>query len=133
MKSIGNHVIELLGSLIVLILVAGAPVSIIWGWVRWAKDSSRSTFWSKLSFVGFLLANLSICIYIGGVVYAQVIGGFPYYDPRLMRMMRVGACVSLIGIVISLLGCWRPGKLRWLAPAATLGSLLCWFFTAMGE
>ena len=124
---------QLLMILMALVAFVGAPLAIIWGWVRWAKDSSRSTFWSKACFVGFLLANASICIWIGGVVYAQIIGGFAYYDPRLMKMISIGLWLAFVGVLTSFIGCWRPSVLRWIAPLSAAGALFFWIIAATGE
>jgi hypothetical protein len=67
------------------------------------------------------------------VLYAHAIGGFPFYDPLLLRIYRWGALLSLSGTVFAFIGVWRPGPLRWHAPACAVGTLLFWFAAAMGE
>jgi len=83
--------------------------------------------------IGFTLATLSGVLAISSVVYAHAIGGFPFYDPLLMKIYGLGAVLSLAGILFSLSGIWRPSVLRWHAPVCSVGTLLFWFFSAMGE
>lgn len=86
-----------------------------------------------LSLIGFALATASGLLAVSSVVWAHAIGGFPYYDPRLLRMYRWGGLLSLSGLVLGIAGAWRPGPVRWLAPVCSLGTALFWFASAMGE
>lgn len=128
-----NFAVQLLMIVMALVAFAGVPIAIIWGWVRWARDSGGSTFWSKVSFVGFLLANASVCTCVVGVASARDVGGFPDYGPQVSKMMWIGACISPIGFVISLIGCWRPSVLRWIAPLSAAGAMALWVITAGSE
>src|SRR5438477_12958241 len=112
---------------------AGLPGLLIWGWVRWFKRTHPRTLSSILSLVGLSLATASALLAIPSTVYAHAIGGFPYYDPRLLRIYRWGGLLSLSGIVFGFAGLWRPGPVRWLAPVCSLGTALFWFASAMGE
>ena len=55
-----------------------------------------------LSLIGFVLATASGLLALSSVVYAHVIGGFPYYDPRLLRIYAWGGVLSLSGIVFGI-------------------------------
>jgi len=70
---------------------------------------------------------------VSAMLYARAVGGFPFYDPLLLRIYRWGALLSLSGIVFAVIGVWRPSPLRWHAPACAIGTLLFWFAAAMGE
>jgi hypothetical protein len=83
--------------------------------------------------IGFVLATASAVLAVSTVIYAHHIGGFPYYDPRLLRIYRWGALLSLTGMAFALGGVWRRGPLQWLAPVCTFGTLLYWFGAASGE
>ncbi len=111
----------------------GLPALMIWGWVRWCSRTRPRTLPAILSLISFALATASGLLAVSSVLYAHVIGGFPYYDPRLMRIYACGGMLSLAGIVFGIAGVWRPGPLRWHAPACSLGTLLFWFVSAMGE
>lgn len=114
-------------------LYVGLPVLMIWGWVRWFSRTQPRTLPSILSLIGFALATASGLLAVSSVLYAHVRGGFPYYDPLLMRIYAWGGMLSLSGIVFGIGGVWRPGPVRWLAPICSLGTLLFWFASAMGE
>jgi hypothetical protein len=122
--------------LIVLFRVAfyvGVPALLIWGWIRWFRRTQPRTLLSILSSIGLALATASAILAVSSVLYAHAIGGFPYYDPRLLRMYRWGGWLSLSGLVLGIAGVWRPGPVRWLAPVCSLGTALFWFASAMGE
>ena len=53
------------------------------------------------------------------------VGGVPFYDPLLLRIYRWGALLSLAGTAFALIGVWRPGPLRWHAPACAAWGLFC--------
>jgi hypothetical membrane protein len=109
------------------------PAAMIWGWVRWLKRKQPRTPFSILSLIGFALATVSGLLATSSVLYAHAIGGFPFYDPLLLRIYRWGALLSLSGTAFALIGVWRPGPLRWHAPTCAVGTLLFWFAAAMGE
>jgi hypothetical protein len=111
----------------------GLPALLIWGWIRWFRRTQPRTLPSILSLIGLALATASAMLAVSSVLYAHTIGGFPYYDPRLLRIYRWGGLLSLSGIVFGIGGVWRPGPVRWLAPVCSLGTALFWFASAMGE
>jgi hypothetical protein len=111
----------------------GVPALLIWGWIRWFRRTQPRTLPSILSSIGLALATASAILAVSSVLYAHAIGGFPYYDPRLLRMYRWGGLLSLSGLVFGIAGVWRPGPLRWLAPVCSFGTALFWFASAMGE
>lgn len=123
---------------IVLVLFVAAiyialPAVMIWGWVRWFKRTQPRTLLAILSLIGFTLATASGLLATSAMLYARAVGGFPFYDPLLLRIYRWGALLSLSGTVFALIGVWRPGPLRWHAPTCAVGTLLFWFAAAMGE
>jgi len=123
--------------LIVAIAVVGVylalPVVTIWGWIRWARRSHGSSLSSILSLASFTFATGSGLLAVCSVLYAHAIGGFPFYDPLLMRIYAAGSLMSLTAILLSLGGVWRPNLLRWHAPVCAVGTLLFWFASALGE
>jgi hypothetical protein len=125
------------GSVVLVLFVVGIyialPAVMIWGWLRWSKRIQPQTLASILSLIGFTLATASGLLAISSMLYAHAVGGFPFYDPLLLRIYRWGALLSLSGTVFALIGVWRPGPLRWHAPACAVGTLLFWFAAAVGE
>ena len=82
---------------------------------------------------GISLATTSGLLATTGIAYAHVIGGFPFWDPRLLRIYRWGFSLSLVGLVFALTGAWKPNSLRWHGVGCSLGMLLFWLVAAMGE
>lgn len=117
-----------------VVVYGGLPVLLVWGWWRWARgrDQQRHIA-SVLSLAGFTTATSSSLLGFGSIVYARAIGGFPFYDPLLLRIYRWGALLSLAGIALSIAGVKRPGVLRWHALALSLWALFFWVLTAAGE
>jgi hypothetical protein len=109
-----------------------APVSLIWGWLRWQKLPMPRTAPSILSLTGFVLATVSGLLAVSTIAYAQI-HRFPFYDPLLLRIFRWGALLSAGGLVFGLAGVWRPSSLRWHAPASGFAMLIFWIVAASGE
>ena len=115
-------------------LLPGPPlVGLAWALWRWVRSQPRITepVWRSYVAIGAIsFAGISSLLWLISIVWAGVIGGFPYYDPVLLRFYRWGALTSLSGLLISFVG---KGKLRW--PACGLSSLmvLLWFMAATGE
>jgi hypothetical protein len=109
------------------------PAAIAWGWIRWIKHQQTRSVISCLAAVGFAFATASALLAVSAIIYAHHIGGFPFYDPRLLKIYRCGTLLSLTRIAFAIGGVWKPGPLRWLAPACTVGTLLYWFGAAAGE
>jgi hypothetical protein len=121
------------GALFVIVEYGIAPAVLLWGWVRWYKRPKPRTLFPILSFVGFVLATASAVVALLTVAYANSIGGFPHYDPRLMKIFRWASVLSLTASAFAIAGVWRPGPLRWHALACAIATLLFWFEAAMGE
>jgi hypothetical protein len=121
-----------IATVLAICLFVVLPAAMIWGWVRWWKCTQPRTL-SILSLVGFLLATISALLAISTWVHAHEIGGFPFNDPALLRIYRLGGRLSLAGLAFALIGIWRPSPLRWHAPVCAFGILLFWFEMAMGE
>src|SRR5215467_304484 len=103
---------------------AGVPMMLVWGWVRWAKRKPPLTRSAVLAIAGFSLATASAFLAIASTVYARAIGGFPYYDPRLLRIYWCGLLLSVAATVLAIGGLWRPSPLRWHAPVCAFGTLV---------
>ena len=124
---------QAIGVLYVITINIALPTVMIWGWVRWTKHEKQWTVFSVLSLIGFALATASGLLAISSSLYALKIGGFPYYDPLLMRIYRWGALLSSTGIIFAIVGVWRPSSLRWHALVCTAGTLMFWLASAEGE
>jgi hypothetical protein len=120
-------------SLLATIVFLSFPVVMIWGWSRWAKRKTQMTFFPVLSLISFVLATTSELIAIVMVIFARIIGGFAFYDPTLMRIYAVGMLLSLVGLILAIIGVWRPSSLRWHALGCTVGTLLYWLVQSANE
>jgi hypothetical protein len=109
------------------------PLGFILGWTRFIQTWREFNPARIFSLTGFAFATASALLAIFSITYAQEIGGFSFYDPRLLRFLRTGSLLSLAAITLSLGGVWKRGPLRWLSPACSLGTLLFWLGAAMGE
>ena len=109
------------------------PVSLIWGWARWSIHKKSATLFSVFSFAGFASATASALLAIASVAYVNLVGGFAFYDPRLMRIFFWGGVLSIAGLVFGVTGVWRANPLRWHAPLCALGTLVFWIMAAEGE
>src|SRR5436190_3679902 len=91
------------------------PAGLVWGWIRLLKyRQSQPTFLAP-SLAAFALGTLSAVLAIGATLLTSNATAGP--DPSLLRLYRMGALLSFIGIVLAVVGVRRPGPLRWHAPA----------------
>jgi hypothetical protein len=107
-----------------LVIYVVLPSMMIWGWIRWTTHDKQRTVFSILSLIGFFLATSSALLAISSTLYANVIGGFPFYDPLLLRIYAWGALISAAGIVFASIGVWRQSLLRWHALICAVGTLI---------
>ncbi|MBV8050571.1 MAG: hypothetical protein JOZ80_05250 [Acidobacteriaceae bacterium] len=117
----------------VLCIYIALPIAILGGWVRWTKQPKSWTAFSVLSMIGFLLATFSALLAFASLLYAHAIGGFPFYNPRLVRFYHWGGRSSLAGIGPGMIGCFRRNTLRWYAPICAIGVFIFWFASAIAE
>jgi hypothetical protein len=110
------------------------PAAIVLGWIRfWVRGRTSETWLSRLSPAALGLATCSGLLAVISVVYAHAIGGFPYYDPRLLRFYKWGGMLADGGLLLGIVGCWSRNPLRWYAPLCSLGMSVFWVTAAMGE
>ncbi len=109
------------------------PFVTIWGWVRWARREKQWTIPAVLSLIGFALAAGSALLAAALSFWGHAIGGFPFYDPRLMRIYAWGLLLSLSALFLALGGIWRLNSIRWHALFCSFGMLVYWFALAGSE
>jgi hypothetical protein len=104
-------------------------------WAVWLRAHSTPRIctpaWrSYLAFAATAFVSLSVLLWVVSLLWARVIGGFPFYDPALLRFYRWGFLTSLAGLLTSVVG---KGKRRW--PSCGLSALMAflWFAAALGE
>jgi hypothetical protein len=106
---------------------------LIWGWARYTKQKQPRTPYSTLSLISFSLASVSGLLAICSMLYADAIGGFPYYDPKLLSIFGWGGLLAVAGIVFAIGGVRQSSSLRWHGLGFSAAMLLFWFMSAMGE
>jgi hypothetical protein len=109
------------------------PIMLARGWIRFAKLPRLGTVGSVLSLIGLILATASAALAVSSIGYAVVIRGFPYYDPRLMRIFRWGIFLSLGGIVLGTGGIGKRTSARWHVPVSGVCMFVSWIVAAEGE
>ncbi len=122
--------------MVVVLFLVGyllSPAMLIWGWARWVRQPKLRTVPAILSLLGFILATASALLALSAAAYSLVIGGFPYYDPLLMRIFGIGALLSLGGLALGISGIWRTSSLRWHAPVSAIATFAFWIVAAVGE
>ena len=108
-------------------------VGLLWGWIRWFRCGPQRDIFAVFSLVGFVLATSSALLLVSTLIYAHSIGGFPFYDPLLLRLYRWGGILSGTGLGTALVGIWGKNALRWHAPVLSVGMCWLWMAMAMGE
>ena len=109
------------------------PFAMVWGWIRWARREKRWTIPAISSLIAFALTTSSALLAIAASIYWHLVGGFLYYDPRLLRTYALGTLVSSLALVLALVGVWRESALRWHALVCSFGTLVYWFALAEAE
>jgi hypothetical protein len=124
---------QLLFGTLIVVGFLGAPVLLMWGWIRFAQQPKLGTLSSILSLIGLILATTSAVLAVSSIAYAVVTHGFRYYDPRLLRIFRWGILLSLGAILLGTGGIGRPSSARWQVPVSGLCMLAFWIIAAEGE
>src|SRR6185437_12495938 len=125
--------VEVFLAVIIIFAWCVAPITLIWGWIKWSSKSKTWNVGSIFSLVGFLFATSSAIAAISSLFYAHLIHGFEFYDPRLLHFMRWGVLLSLCGFLFGIAGMWRSNSLRWQAPLCALGTLAFWMAVAAAQ
>jgi len=107
------------------------PAGLVWGWIRLLKSRQSQPTFLAPSLAAFALGTLSAVLAIGATLLTSTATAAP--DPSLLRLYRMGALLSFMGIVLAVVGVCRPGPLRWHAPACAMGTLIFWLVAASGE
>ena len=128
-----NVIVNLIIIVLVILACVIAPGALIWGWISWVRNPHPRTFNAQAALLSFVLATASALFAIGSFLYSVKIGGFGFYDPRLLRILRWGFLLSLAGVLAAVAGVWRKSPLRWLALCSAIGTLSFWICVAEGE
>jgi hypothetical protein len=119
---------------VLLFMVPLVPLGFLaWSVRRWLHTTPRivSPAWRcYFAFTATSLAGVSVLVWIVMEIWARAIGGFPFYDPILMRLYAWGFMTGFAGLVAGLVG---KGKLRWPACGVSALMTLLWLAWMAGE
>ncbi len=115
-------------------LFPGLPLLILaWALWRWLRTAPRivEPAWRSYMAIGAIgFAGASSMLWLISLIWAMVIGGFPFYDPVLLRFYRWGFLTSALGLLISFAG---KGRLKWPSCGLSLLMALLWMMAASSE
>jgi hypothetical protein len=109
------------------------PVGLTWTIWTWWNSSPRveSPEWRSYLGLGALnLAGISALLFLFLAIWARVRGGFPFYDPVLLRCYGLGFITGAGGFLLSLPG---KGKVRWPACVISFAMMFIWIMAASSE
>ena len=123
----------MLSFVLIAALSCGLPILLFAGWLRWIRAGRNQRQPAAISsLVGFSLGTASVLLAGSTQLFAALRGGFPFYDPKLLLIYKIGLGVSLAGSVAVWIGVSGRSVLRWYAPALSLCMLFLWFLWAAG-
>jgi hypothetical protein len=122
-----------LPAIVVDILCYGAIAFVLAFGINWARRSPKQDTSLVFAIASFSLVTGSVAIAISSMLYARKIGGFPHYDPMLMRILRWGFCLSLAAVIIAYKGVPRRSTNRWLLLTLSIGMMMFWLLTMLEE
>jgi len=102
------------------------PVVVVWGWARWIAGKPKLwTIPSILSLTRFVLGSASAVFALWVIAFASE-GGFESDYSYFYRFIRLGAVLSLSGILFGFMGSFGKSSLRWHAVVSAAGTLAFW-------
>jgi hypothetical protein len=106
------------------------PVWALWLWARSSPSIPTPAWRSHVAFAAATFVSLSVLLWFASLLWARIIGGFPFYDRVLLRFYRWGFLTSLAGSLTGIVG---KGKLRWPSCGLSAVMIFLWFAAALGE
>jgi hypothetical protein len=105
-------------------VVLGSPFVLIWGWVKYWHQPTRSDWRSRASFVGLAAPILSVCAW--GVALSLARWNGASLAQHLLA--NVGLWTPVLGLLVGLFG--RPRLIFAIVPSS-VGAVLFWFGTTL--
>jgi hypothetical protein len=120
--------------LFVGVVLGGIIVWVVWGWVSWRRNRPKHlSLGIACSLVGFTLGSISAAMQVGSGLYAQFTDGFPFMDPRLLRIYGFGMVSAFVGLICGVFGADSKNPFRWKGHVLCIFLLLLWLAEAVGE
>lgn len=103
---------------------------VVRSWMKWSKaPANQADLRGKISFVGFLTANVGVALSAFIFTYSFFVD-LGFYNPVEMFCIGIGLLIALVGLICA---CAGKGLLR--VPTAILSAFigLLWFGAAMAQ
>ena len=84
---------NLIASMIVYAFLIALCFYVVRTWIRWFRSKvklAESRWRSGTAVSGFALTTASLLVIVALALHALITGWLPYYDPVLLRVMRIG-------------------------------------------
>jgi hypothetical protein len=117
--------------LILLMLPISAYMArVFWNWKMTPTDARAKGWRAYLALIAFALACASIALFLYTRIRARVHGGFPYYAPSLLRLLKSAFGLGVSGLA---LGLPSKGSLRWPTVISSTAMAALWVIVATSE
>jgi hypothetical protein len=113
---------------IIFILVGVVwPITVALGLLRIARMGWPNQVLPKFSYAALCFASLAFAAFLFFDVFLYFSSTFDESSPTAMAIFLWLFRLSLCAFVAAVVGAFRSGPLRWLAPIASFSSILPWF------
>ena len=116
--------------LIFLIPLSVYMTRALWKWLKTLPDDRAHGWRASLGLLSFGLATASLLLVCYTGLRSRAYGGFPYYSPFLLNLLRAGVGLGTSGF---LLGLPAKGSLRWPAVISSFVTAALWVIVATSE
>jgi hypothetical protein len=115
------------------LLILGVATFAVFRWLQWSRNNRKAVepqWRGESARFGFAVSTLSLFGAVGLWIHALFTGGFPYYHPVLLLILRIGLWAALVGFVSGLMG---KGQLRFPAIVCSVVCFAIWLSEAMAQ
>ena len=110
-----------------LIIAIGWPITIALGLLRITRTGWPKELLPKFSFVAHVLVTLSFAAFLFFAAFLHFSSSFDESSPKARTMFLWLFRLSIFATAAAIVGAFRKGPLRWLAPLASFCSIFPWF------
>jgi hypothetical protein len=115
------------------LLILGVATFAVFRWLRWSRNDNKAVepqWRGTLALFGFAVSTLSLFAAVGLWIHALFTGGFPFYHPVLLFVLRIGFWAAVLGLLSGLIG---KGQLRFPAIVCSVVCFVIWLSEAMAQ
>ena len=117
-----------------LLVLLGLAAWMVFGWkaiLATRHDPARR--FRPLTIGAWSLASASAALFLGSAAKAMLIRPFPYYDPVLLLIYKIGLLLALLALLVSLAQLGHRTRMLASAAGLSLVMLAVWVFQASLE